>query len=96
MGEGGACDGNLYMWIGSNSKFYFGVQCNGQGSDGALESTTVAQANTDYDLKFQYDSTTAEIFVNGVQEASAAKSFNYFTTVTKITVGAGIDLWILC
>ena len=89
MGQGGQCDGSIYCWIGGSGGFNFGVQCNGQGSSGSLATTTVAQPNTNYDLAFLYDGTTAKIYVNGVLDASAAKTFNYFASPTKITIGAG-------
>ena len=89
MGQGGQCAGNLYAWIGGSGNFHFGVQCNGQSSDGALGSTTVVQPNTDYDLAFLYDGSIAKIYVNGVLEAEGAKTFNYFGSPTSIAVGAG-------
>jgi hypothetical protein len=88
MGNSGQC-GNLYLWIGSDRTFNFGVQCNGGGSSGALSSSTVAAANTNYDLRCTYDGSTATISVNGVLESSGTKTFNYAQTVTKVAYGAG-------
>ena len=67
----------------------FNIQSNGNGSDGALESTTPASTNTMYTLKATYDGTTAKLYINGVLDSSAAKSFTYTTTISKAGLGSG-------
>ena len=52
-------------------RFYFGVSCN---ADTALASAQLARPNTEYDLAFLYDGTTAQIFVNGLLDISATKA----------------------
>ena len=67
-----------------------GVQCNGQGSSGAMSGSSAVQPNTEYDLTFIYDGLEATIYVNGALEVGpTAKSFNFFTEVVDITIGSG-------
>ena len=87
IGQAPQC-GNLYVWV-SSGKFLLGVQCNGNGSDSPLNSTTTLVGNQNYDLKVKYDGKIASIYVNGKLEASASKKFNYYTDVSKVVVGAG-------
>lgn len=87
IGQAPQC-GNLYVWV-SQGKFLLGVQCNGNGSDTTLNSTTTLVGNKNYDLIVKYDGNTASINVNGKLEASASKKFNYYTDVSKLVVGAG-------
>ena len=79
-GGHGPCDTSS-----STGKFSFGVQC----STAILESQTVVAPNTEYDLIYTYDGTTATIMVNGVLDVSAAKTFIYPTTITKVNLGSG-------
>lgn len=92
MGQGNedfGCGGSLYVYITSNSKFGIGVRCDSRSSDGPLESTTAAAANTEYDLTFFYDGSRASIFVDGNLDAGpTARTFHFFDIASQITGAA--------
>ena len=79
----------LAIRLAGSGYFRFGVQCNGQGSDDSLSTSMIAAANTNYDIVALYDGSTATIYVNGEQQASASKTFNFFTSPSKVTIGSG-------
>ena len=87
MGTGGAC-GNFYLWLSATGNFQTGVQCNAGGVP-SLSSGVLAQANTAYDIRVDYDGTTVDFYVNGDLAVSENRNWNFAKHVTKIGFGSG-------
>ena len=73
--------------------FNFGVQCNTNSATALVNTGVHSSAANDYTVVATYDGTTATLAVtphnSATSTVTASKSFNYFTSPDKVTIGAG-------